>query len=255
MEVIFLGVGEAFDEDMPNTSILVRGNPGEEQATLLLLDCGFSVPPQFWKQKLPAHELDGIWLSHFHADHTLGLPALIVRFWEEGRREPLTLLGQKGVEDYFHRLVEIAYQGFEEKLKFPVKFIEVEPGPSIKFLGLTLTAAETDHSRRDLALKITDRKKAVYYSGDGGPTGESLPLAAGCDLMIQESFHPDLEIPGHATARGAIDAAIQTHVSNLALVHIERRSRKQVKEWIKTKDELPESLNVFVPEPGDRVVL
>lgn len=254
MEVIFLGVGEAFDEETPNTSILVHANPGEEQVTLLL-DCGYSVPPQFWKQRLKADELDGIWISHFHGDHTLGLPALLVRFWEERRRKSLTIMGQKGIEDYFHQLIDVAYQGFEDRLKFPIKFKEVETEASVDIFGLTLITAENNHSRRDLALQLKDKKNTIYYSGDGSPTKEGLTLASGCDLMIQESFHPDVEIPGHATAKGVIDAAIQSSVSNLALVHIERGLRKQVIEMIKKRDDIPESLNVFVPKPGDRIVL
>ena len=254
MEVIFLGVGEAFDEEIPNTSILVHTNAGKERITLLL-DCGYSVPPQFWKQKLSPDDLDGIWISHFHGDHTLGLPALLVRFWEEGRNKPLTIMGQKGIEDYFHQLIDIAYTGFEDRLKFPINFIELEPNTKPEIFGLILSTAMNDHSRRDLALKIRDSENAVYYSGDGGPTAEGLILAEGCDLMIQESFHPDVEIPGHATAKEAIDAAIQISVSNLALVHIERGHRKQVIELINKRDDIPESLNVFVPEPGDRIVL
>lgn len=254
MDVVFLGVGEAFDEEIPNTSILVHTNPGKEQVTLLL-DCGYSVPQEFWKLRLKADELDGIWISHFHGDHTLGLPALLVRFWEEGRRKPLTLIGQKGLEDYFHRLVDIAYQGFEDRLKFPISFIELEPERRIEIFSLTLETAENNHSKRDLALKIKDRENAIYYSGDGSPSKEGLILAEGCNLMIQESFHPEVEIPGHATAKGAIDAAIQIRVSNLALVHIERGFRKQVIELTKKRDDIPEFLNVFVPEPGDRITL
>ncbi len=254
MEVIFLGVGEAFDEETANTSILVHANHEKEQVTLLL-DCGYSVPPQFWKQKLPTDGLDVIWVSHFHGDHTLGIPALLVRFWEEGRRNPLTLIGQKGIEDYFHRLVDIAYHGFEDRLKFPISFTELEPERSIEIFGLTLETAENNHSRRDLAIKIKDKRNSIYYSGDGRSTSEGLILATGCNLMIQESFHPDVEIPGHATAKGVIDDAIQSNVSNLALVHIERGFRKQVLELIKKRDDIPESLNVFVPEPGDRIIL
>ena len=232
MEVYFLGVGEAFDENEPNTSILVRGQTPKGQSTLLL-DCGFSLPPQFWKQMLLADELDGIWISHFHGDHTLGLPALIVRFWEEGRQKPLMIMGQKGIEEYVHRLVDVAYQGFIDKLQFPLGFLEIEPGRPVEMFGLTLESSENGHSRRDLALKIKDRQTMIYYSGDGRPTEEGLALAAGCDLMIQESFHPEVTIPGHGTVREAIEAAIQSHVPNLALVHIQRKMRAGVSDWIK----------------------
>jgi len=46
MEVIFLGVGEAFDEKTPNTSMLVRTDI-EGKSVSVLLDCGYSVPDKF----------------------------------------------------------------------------------------------------------------------------------------------------------------------------------------------------------------
>jgi len=36
IEVVFLGVGEAFDEKLPNTSILIRYRVGTTPVTLLL---------------------------------------------------------------------------------------------------------------------------------------------------------------------------------------------------------------------------
>ena len=47
MEITFLGVGEAFDEEIPNTSMLIRTVIAEEPVTVLL-DCGYSVAPRFW---------------------------------------------------------------------------------------------------------------------------------------------------------------------------------------------------------------
>ena len=43
LRVEVLGCGEAFDETLPNTSLLV--NTG---ALKMLLDCGYSVPQRFW---------------------------------------------------------------------------------------------------------------------------------------------------------------------------------------------------------------
>ncbi|KKQ21582.1 MAG: Beta-lactamase domain-containing protein, partial [Parcubacteria group bacterium GW2011_GWA2_37_10] len=44
MKIIFLGVGEAFDENIPNNSHLVI-----TERTKLLLDCGMTAAPQVWK--------------------------------------------------------------------------------------------------------------------------------------------------------------------------------------------------------------
>ncbi len=76
VKIKFIGVGEAFDEDLPNTSILVRARD-ERNESSILLDCGFTAPPSFWKIAKDPDDLDAIWISHFHGDHFFVLPALL----------------------------------------------------------------------------------------------------------------------------------------------------------------------------------
>ena len=254
IEVIFLGVGEAFDEELPNTSILIRCGMGTSPLTLLL-DCGFTAPPQFWREEPEVDVLDGIWISHFHGDHSLGLPALLVRFWEEGRSKALTLLGQKGIDSFTRRSLDLAYPGFYEKLEFPIRFLEVEPNKEVKFFGLTFQAAENTHSQRDLALRIDARETSFYYSGDGKPTPESMALAKGSQLIIHEAFNMETELPGHGTVTGSIDMGKRCKASNLALVHIQRRERRRVIDRMQEFRDLAGLLNVIVPEPGYRISL
>lgn len=254
IEVIFLGVGEAFDEQFPNTSILIHHNTGTSPVTLLL-DCGFTAPPQFWKEVPEADRLDGIWISHFHGDHYFGLPALLIRFWEEGRTKILTLLGQKGIETFARQALDLAYPGFYERLAFPIRFVEVEPGQEVQVFGITFQAAENSHPQRDLALRIDARQTAIYYSGDGRPTPEGMALAKGSQLVIHEAFHVEGDVPGHGTVTGAIDMARKCGASRLALVHIQRKVRRQVMERIQEFEEMARSLSLIVPEPGDKITL
>ena len=44
MKIQFVGVGEAFDETLPNNSQLL-----EWENTRLLIDCGYAVPHSLWK--------------------------------------------------------------------------------------------------------------------------------------------------------------------------------------------------------------
>ena len=254
IEVVFLGVGEAFDEALPNTSILIRYRDGPSNVTLLL-DCGFTAPPQFWREEPEKDSLDAIWISHFHGDHSLGVPALLVRFWEEGRREALTILGQKGIESFIWRCLDLAYPGFHEKIEFPLRFLEVEPNRALEAFGLTFRTAETGHSQRDLALRIDSRGKSFYYSGDGRPTPESMALAKGCQLVIHEAFHMETEVPGHGSVIGSIDMARRCEASHLALVHIQRKVRRQVIESMPQLKDLAGPLNLMLPEPGHRVTI
>lgn len=254
IEVIFLGVGEAFDEELPNTSILIHYGVGSSPVTLLL-DCGFTAPPQFWREETEVNMLDGIWISHFHGDHFLGLPALLVRFWEEGRSKALTLLGQKGIDSFTRKSLDLAYPGIYEKLKFPVRFIEVEPNKDVEIFGLTFQSADNNHSQRDLALRIEAHGKSIYYSGDGKATPESMAIADASQLIIHEAFHIETETPGHGTVTGSIDMAKRCEASDLALVHIQRKVRRQVIDRMQEFTNLAGSLNVMVPEPGHKITL
>lgn len=252
MEVTFLGVGEAFDERLPNTSILVQTEIGDRDVTILL-DCGYSVPQRFWQIGLEADRLDAIWLSHFHADHYFGLPPLLVRFLEENRQKGLTILGQKGVKSSVKKCLDLAYPNFYKKLIFPVDFIEVEPGEPTTALDLTWSTALMDHPQRNLALRLEDGKSSLFYSGDGRPTEESQDLASCADLIIHETFGADVH--GHGTVAGCLDMVRACKGVRLALVHIKRQVRKEKIQELRKKAASEKGCQVLIPEPGDRLTI
>jgi ribonuclease Z len=252
MEVTFLGVGEAFDEALPNTSILIRCGEDKHRISFLL-DCGFTAPPQFWKEETSVESLDGIWISHFHADHFFGLPALLVRFWEDGRKKPLTILGQKGIGASTRQCIDLAYPGFYENIRFPIQFQEVEPDQRLDFLGVSIHAAENEHSIRDLAVKLETEGCSLFYSGDGKSTAKTEALAKGTQILIHEAFHQDQAIHGHATIKETLDMAKVCGASHLALVHIQRHERKQVLARIQELTDLASPVKLMVPEPGHRI--
>jgi ribonuclease Z len=252
MEITFLGVGEAFDENLPNTSMLIRIENQETPATILL-DCGYSVPPRFWQLGLDVETLDGIWISHFHADHAFGLPPLLVRFWEEKRNKDLYFLGQEGIESFVLKCLDLAYPNFLPRLEFSLRFIEVEPGEPVTALGLSWRTAVNDHPQRDLALRLDAEGTSVFYSGDGRPTSEPRALAEGVHLIVHEAFHLSKDIPGHGTIAGCLDMAQACRAKRLALVHIQRDVRRERFDDIKELVNSVEDLEIFIPEPGDRL--
>jgi ribonuclease BN (tRNA processing enzyme) len=254
IEVMFLGVGEAFDDAYTNTSLLIRFGKGRSIVSLLL-ECGATAPSQLWREMPKVDDLDSVWISHFHADHTFGLPALLVRSSEERRKKTLTVLGQQGIESFVRRCLDLAYPGFYKNLSFPIRYVEVEPAKEVALFGLTFRTAENHHSQRDLAMRIDFDGKSVYYSGDGKASPECMTLAKGCQLIIHESFLIETEIHGHGTVMGSIDMAQKCEVPNLALVHIQRRERKDVIKRVEKFAKSQSGLNVMVPEPGDKFTI
>ena len=244
MKVIFLGVGEAFDKDIPNNSHLI-----ETDKTKILLDCGLTAAPQMWKFNEDPSFLDAIYISHWHADHYFGLPGLLLRTWEKERTRPITIISRKGFKEQFDKLMDLAYLGFKDKFKFKIDIIEVDEGENINFQDLNLSFQKTIHSGENLAVKITDGKNAVAYSGDGSPIAGN-DFYENLDLLILETYMYDKEIIGHSSIVSAIKFAEDNNVKCLALTHINRDFRKN--DLPKVRDKITsDKVKIIIPEPMD----
>jgi len=250
MRTTFIGVGEAFDDNQLNTSLLV-----ETAESSLLLDCGFTAPMGFWKAAAHPLDLQAIYISHFHGDHFFGLPALLIRMRQEGRTAPLTILGQPGVEAVVGQTIELAYPGSLAKASFDVSFIECVAGQNILFEDMRLGFALSDHPRPCLAIRVDSGDSALFYSGDGGATDDTAALAAGVDLIVHESFTLDADTPGHGTVDASIDFARRAGARQLALVHIERDVRTRQYDQLQQRISTSQQPHVIVPESGDSITI
>ncbi len=76
----------------------------------LLVDCGEGTQRQLLKSDVGLIDLEDIFLTHFHADHFLGLPGMLKTFALRGRDVPLTLHGPVGLRD----LLAVAAAGIRQ---------------------------------------------------------------------------------------------------------------------------------------------
>ncbi len=252
MRIKFIGVGEAFDEDLPNTSIWVRAEEDRNKSSILL-DCGFTSPPPFWKSCPDADDLDAIWISHFHGDHFFGLPAMLTRFREMKRTKPLLILGQQAIDETVLGVLKLAYSSSVDRFSYDIRFLTVEPGDIVEAAGVTWRSAVNGHPRRNLAVRIEKGGKSVFYSGDGPSTDETLLLARASDLVIHEAYRLETNVPGHASINNCIDFARKAKARSLALVHIQRHERREKRQNILRVSAEVKDFKVLMPEPGDEV--
>lgn len=248
MKIIFLGVGEAFDENLPNNSQIVVS-----EKTNLLVDCGFNIPQQLWKFNPDLNFLDAIYISHQHGDHFVGLPALLLRLWEDGREKDLTIICQKSFKDTFDSFMEYVYGGFKAKFKYRINLEESEEGKEINFNDLKFSFSKTVHSGENLAVKITDGRGVYAYSGDGSPKVDT-DFYKNLDLLILETYLYDIERIGHSSIVSAIKFAKENNAKCLALTHINRDLRKSELTSIKEKLK-DENIKIIIPEPLEEYLL
>jgi ribonuclease Z len=85
-------------------------------------------------------DLREIFLTHYHADHYLGLPGMLKTFALRGRETPMTIYGPPGLGELFGALRRIF-----GKLTYPYELVEVAPGESLERGEYRLQAFSVDH--------------------------------------------------------------------------------------------------------------
>ena len=112
------------------------------QGSSILIDCGegtqIAIKEKGWSFK----PIDVICFTHYHGDHISGLPGLLLSMGNAERREPLTLIGPKGLERVVNALRVIA-----PELPFELKFIEFQsPQEVIDMEGYRIRAFKVNHN-------------------------------------------------------------------------------------------------------------
>jgi len=96
LEVTFLGTGASVPSARRSTAAVLIARGGDR----LLFDCGEGTQRQM-QRSLGLVQVDEIYLTHFHADHMLGLPGLLKTYDLHDREAPLRVFGPPGLKELF----------------------------------------------------------------------------------------------------------------------------------------------------------
>lgn len=119
------------------TALMTRLN-----GSSLLIDCGEGTQVAIRERGWSFHDIDTICFTHYHGDHISGLPGLLLSMGNAERKEPVTLVGPKGLERVVNALRVIA-----PELPFPLKFIEVvDPFKKLNINGYEIEAFRVKHN-------------------------------------------------------------------------------------------------------------
>jgi ribonuclease Z len=254
MRVRWIGVGEAFDPLLGNSSVLIEGTEhSPSDSKRILIDCGYAVPQNLLRFVPDFANIDLLYLTHSHGDHAYGIPGLLGALVREKRRAPLTIIGQPGTAEVVRQVVELAYSNLQRNLSFALEFVETtEP---LQLSDFNLEFAPTEHARSNYSIKVSRAGHSVFVSGDGYFTAESKRLMLSSGLISHEAYLFDRHDARHTSFEelaGFLSEA--EYGGQVALVHIEANTRQQ--DLVR----LPElqrktRAKLFVPEPGDVIDL
>ena len=191
----------------------------------LLFDSGPGTMRRLLRANTTIFELDYIFYSHFHPDHTAELVPFLfaTKYPDMGQRQTvLTIVAGGGFEDFFARL-KGAYGNWVELDPGLVDIIEMDnrAADTRQLKGFTVQSAPVEHNPESIAYRITGAGgRSVVYSGDTDYSENLIALSKGADLLICESALPDdLHLQGHLTPSLAGDIATRAGVKKLVLTH------------------------------------
>jgi ribonuclease Z len=105
----------------------------------ILFDCGEGTQRQL-VSSVGLTELTEVFLTHFHADHWLGLPGLLKTFDLRGRERPLAIHGPPGLRELL-----ITAQRLAGRVRFELLLRELEPGDELERDGYTIAPVTVAH--------------------------------------------------------------------------------------------------------------
>jgi len=168
LQVYFLGTAGALPTPARNPScIMVRRG-----TDTLLFDCGEGAQQQMMRARC-GFTVNAVFVTHWHADHFLGIFGLVQTMSFNGRTEPLTIYGPTWV----HEFVETVKKVGRFNLKFTLDSVELAEGSWVRFDGYTVTAFAVSHGMPALGYVLEedprpgrfDRERAIELGVPPGP--------------------------------------------------------------------------------------
>jgi ribonuclease Z len=105
----------------------------------ILFDCGEGTQRQL-VSSVGLTELTEVFLTHYHADHWLGLPGLLKTFDLRARERPLAIHGPPGLRELLVLAMRVA-----GRVRYELQLIELEPGEVLRRDGYSIAPVAVAH--------------------------------------------------------------------------------------------------------------
>jgi ribonuclease Z len=135
LSLFFLGTAGSVPSARRGLPALLMRRGGDR----LLFDCGEGTQRQLLRS-VGLVDLDCVFITHFHADHWLGLPGMLKSFGLRERSEPLTIYGPRGLKELMD-VMRVVYG----RLPYGLSIVELEPAQRVERDGYAITAVPVRH--------------------------------------------------------------------------------------------------------------
>jgi ribonuclease Z len=180
----------------------------------VLIDAGRGAAMRLFQLGVPIGRIDALLLTHFHSDHTVGIPDLWLTGWLSShfgnRRRPFNVIGPVGTAKLMHCLeaayahdIEIRVEDenlAREHVAVTVKEFD-DDGAVYQAGDLRVMAFTVDHGdaiKPAYGYRIEYRGRVAVLSGDTRYNANVLRYSDGVDLLVHEVAMARPELVGEA---------------------------------------------------------
>jgi ribonuclease Z len=146
LSVFFAGTGGSMPTPRRGLPAVLVHRGGDR----ILFDCGEGTQRQLVRS-VGLADLDDIFITHFHADHWLGLPGLLKTFDLRDRDRPLHLHGPPGLRELWSTLRRAL-----GRTRYELVLSELEPLQAVARDGYAITAFSVCHRARALGYALVE---------------------------------------------------------------------------------------------------
>jgi ribonuclease Z len=198
IRVTLLGTGgplPAVERSGPSTLV----EAGDE---VLLFDCGRGVTQRLAQVGMPLKDIDAVFLTHLHSDHTVGFPDLWLTGWLRGRPDPVLVFGPAGTEDMMRHLEQAFHADIASRLNASPEAAAIDAHDIVENVvyrtdDVTVTAFVVDHGSIVPAYGFRvdyQGRRSVVISGDTRYSENLIRNARGVQLLVHEVAAADPEL-------------------------------------------------------------
>jgi ribonuclease Z len=182
LDLVFLGTsGSAPTAGRSPTALLVRRG-GDR----LLFDCAEGTQRQLMRSTVGLPDLEQVFISHFHADHYLGLPGMLKTFGLRQREVPLTVYGPPGLRELFGDLRRVF-----GKVRYPVEVVEVRAGEALERDGYKILVFPVHHGVSAVGYALVEDVRPGFFDVEAADALGVPPGPARGELQRGESITLD----------------------------------------------------------------
>lgn len=156
LSLFFAGTGGSVPTARRGLPAILLRRGGER----ILLDCGEGTQRQLVRS-VGLADLDDVFLTHFHADHWLGLPGLLKTFDLRDRSRPLTVHGPRGLRGLMDLVARAA-----GRTRYELFVDELEPGDVVERDGYEIAPFAVDHRDRAVGYEIREPDRPGRFDAE-----------------------------------------------------------------------------------------